>query len=378
MRFSVKFTTAFVGAALIATTAVAQTQKPSVFSIAASDVGSYRYAEITAQGEAIDKQFGTKLRVMPLGNAVARASALKTGRTDFWQSCSAYFNAFEGTGDFGAKSWGPQPLRLLLMSNRAANFSPATAKESDIQTLADLKGKRVAWVVGNSGINIQTEAFLAAAGLTLDDVTLVEFPGYSPSVRGLITGDVDMALAANTSPVTLEVASSGAGISWIEIPADDEKAWAAIEKIAPFVARTTITRGAGVEEGQSFELAGYPCPQYLAEDDLSEDKVYWFTKMLVESYDGYKDAITSAPYWQIETAIKSHFAVPYHSGAVRYFKEIGVWSDEMEAQNEKLKARGKVLGDAFAAVVKSFDGSDDDFPAYWEEQRSAALKAAGE
>ena len=372
MKLKSILTASVFGIGLMSGLAIAQ-EKPGVLSIAASDVGSYRYAEITAQGEAIDEQFGTKLRVMPLGNAVARALALKTGRSEFWQSCSAYFTAFEGTGDFATKSWGPQPLRLLLMSNRAANFSPATKDGAGISSLSALRGKKVAWVVGNSGINIQTEAFLAGAGLTLDDVELVEFPGYSPSVRGLITGEVDMALAANTSPVTLEVASSGSGLDWVPIPADDAEAWEKIQEVAPFVAKTTVTSGAGVEEGQEIELAGYPCAQYLALDSQDETKVYWFTKMLVESYDGYKDAITSAPYWEIQTAIKSHFAVPYHAGSVKYFNEIGVWNDEMETRNQRLLAREARLAEAYAAAMESFSGTDDDFPAYWEEQRAAAM-----
>ena len=358
-----------IGTAFIASTATAQ-DAPSVFSIAGSDVGSYRYAEVTAQGEAIDKQFGTKLRVMPLGNAVARALALQSGRADFWMSCSAYYTAFEGTGDFAAEKWGPQPLRLTLMSNRDANFSPATKKGSDITSLADLKDKRVAWVVGDPGINIQTEAFLAAAGLTTDDVTLVEFPGYTPSVKGLITGDVDMVLAANTSPVSLEVASSGAGLAWIPIPADDEEAWAKIEAIAPFVAKATVTSGAGVGEGESLELAGYPCPQYVGLDTTDEETAYQFTKLLVESFDGYKDAITSAPFWQVETAIKSHIAVPYHKGAIRFFKEIGVWTDELEARNNALLKHETKLKAAFEEAKSSFDGSAADFPAFWEEKRA--------
>lgn len=367
---------AAVMSALWVPVAGAEDAPPQLLSVAASDVGSYRYAEITAQGNAIDAQFGTKLRVMPLGNAVARAQALRTGRTDFWQSCSAYFTAFEGTGDFAAENWGPQPLRLLYMANRDANFSPATRADSEIASLSDIEGKRVAWVVGNSGINIQTEAFLAGAGLTLDDVELVEFPGYTPSVKGLISGDIDVALAANTSPVTLEVASSSAGVKWVPIPKDDQDMWATIQSIAPFVAPTTITRGAGVGDGDSFQLAGYPCPEYLALDTTDEDKVYWFTKELVESYDGYKDAINSAPFWAIETAIKSHFAVPYHEGAVRYFKEIGVWTDDMEARNRMLIARGSALDEAFKAAVADYSGDKDDFPAYWEPKQKSVADAA--
>lgn len=362
--------------AAITAPAIASTKPPKLISIAASDVGSYRYAELSAQAEAIDKDFGSKLRVIPLGNAVARAIALRTKKAEIWQSCSAYFTAFEGIGDFAAETWGPQPLRLILMSNRNANFSPAVAGDSSIHSLADMKGKRVAWVVGNSGINIQTEAFLAAGGLTKKDVKLVEFPGYSASVRGLISSQVDVALAANTSPVTLEVASSGKGVKWIPIPKSDTAAWNKIEAKAPFVAPVTVTSGAGIKKGDRVEAAGYPCPQYVTLASQNEETAYWLTKMLVEAWPDYKAAIKSAPYWEIHTAIKSHFAVPYANGAIRYFKEIGVWTPDLEKHQQKLLKREKLLQAAFKKTKDSFHGASNAFPAYWQAERAKLDESA--
>lgn len=363
--------------ALVAFGSPALAKRPTSIAISSGKPGSANYAEVTAMANAIDKKFGTKLRVIPVGNAVGRAIALRGKKVDIWMSCSAYYTAFEGIGDFASETWGPQNLRLLLLANRKANFSFATTKSSGIKTVADMKGKRVAWIVGNSGINMQVEAYLAFAGLTKNDVKLVKFPGYVASLRGLISGQTDVAMAANSSSATLEIAASPAGLSWIETPKDNAKGWQAVQRGAPFVAPLTITGGAGLAKGESAQVGSYPCPTFVTFEKASSEMVYWLTKMVVESWGDYSKAIKTGPYWQIDVALKSRFAVPYHEGAVKYFKEIGKWTPDMEAQQKTLLHRAEVLQTAFANAKKSYSGDKAGFAAAWESAKAKALKAAG-
>jgi TRAP transporter TAXI family solute receptor len=160
--------------------------KPKLITIATFDIGASTYAELAAIGEGIHKKFGVKIRNVPVGNSIARAIATRAGSTQIWGSCSAYYACAEGIFDFATREWGPQPIRALTMSKRTASFSPGTGKKSGIKTMADVKGKRVGWIVGNPTINMQLQAYLAFGGLTADDVELVKFPGYSASLRGLI------------------------------------------------------------------------------------------------------------------------------------------------------------------------------------------------
>ncbi len=363
------------GAMLIGICSPSSAGKPDVISMAANTASSNTYAEITAIGNAINAKFGTKIRAIPIGNAMGRAIALMTGKAKFWMSCSAYYTTFQGIGDFAVKKWGPQRLRILILVNRDANFSPAVSKDSPVNSIADLKGKRVSWVVGNSGINMQTEAYLAFGGLTLKDVELVEFAGYGPSVMGLSSGQVDMTMAANSSPVTLKVAASPSGLKWVPIPTTDKAGWEKVQKLAPFVRPQTITRGPGVAEGQSFELGGYPCPTFVTKAQEDAEIVYWMTKMTIESWDGYRNSVKSAPFWHIDTAITSKFAVPYHEGSVRYYKEIGKWSDQLEAQQQVLLKREKALQAAFEQAKAEFKGDDSEFAGYWQKKQAEALAA---
>jgi TRAP transporter TAXI family solute receptor len=361
----------------VAPVSVAYADKPAVISVAAQKPGSNIHAEITAIGDAASKKFGTKIRALPLGNAMGRAIALKSGKAKIWMSCSAYYTAFEGIGDFAAPNWGPQDIRILNLVNRKANFSFATAKDSPVDTIADMKGKRVAWVVGNSGINMQTEAYLSYGGLTLDDVELVKFPGYVASLRGLIAGQIDVVMAANSSSATQEIAASPGGLKWIPMPSAEKAAWNKVQQRAPFVAPLTITSGPGVEKGESVQVGSYPCPTLVTYAGKNDDEAYWLTKIVVETWDTYKDAVKTGPYWQVDTALKSRFAVPYHDAAIKYYKEIDKWTPEMAAHQETLLKRIKVLKDAFAKAKDAYSGDPKEFGAYWNKQKKAALDAAG-
>ena len=353
---------------------------PKMISIATFDVGASGYAELSAVNDAIFKKFGVKIRNVPIGNSVARAIATKSGTTQLWQSCSAYYPCAEGIDDFSKADWGPQPIRVFYMSNRAANYSPATTKKSGIKSMAEVKGKRVAWIIGNPAINMQTEAYLAFAKLTVKDVTLVEFPGYTASLRGMIAGQVDVALAASSSTGSYEIETSPVGLQWIPIPHNDTEGWKRIQARATFVAPVTVTSGAGIAKGTSLEAGSYPCPVVVAYANQNPKLVYWMTKMIVESWDLYKDTLSAAPYWQVDRALQARLAEPWHDGAIAYFKDIGKWTPELQARQDELVKRQTLLIATFAKAKQEFKASGKDakeFPAFWEAHRIATLKTAG-
>lgn len=349
-----------------------------MFTIATFDIGVSNYVELSVVGEAINKKFGAKFRLIPLGNTVARVTALRAGRTMFWQTCSGHYSSFEGLDDFATENWGPQPIQMLWVSNRIANYSFAATKKSGITNMKDLKGKRVAYIVGIPSINMQAEAYLAFAGLTWNDVKKVEFPGYPASMRGMIADSVDAAMVANSSPIAFEIAASPQGMTWLPLPHADKEGWARAQAICSFVAPITIAEGAGVAKGQKIEVGSYPCPIMLALDSQDEKIVATMTKMIAEAGPDFKDAMAAGPYWQIDEMLKSRFVVPFHKGAVSYFKEKGKWTAEHEKQQEYLLKRQKVLLDAFAAVKKANpDKKGEAFAAIWLPARLDALKKAG-
>ena len=69
--------------------------------------------------------------------------------------------------------------------------------------------------------------------------------------------------------------------------------------------------------------------------------------------------------------------MPYHEGAVNYWREIGVWTDAIEAHNQALIHRQEVLASAWAEVTERGIDDRDEFVEAWHQQRTQRLEEAG-
>jgi TRAP transporter TAXI family solute receptor len=286
------------------------------------------------------------------------------------------FMAQEGVFEFGGKNFGPQPIRVLLANNGGAiNLAVGVAADAGIEEYADLKGKRVAWIKGAPALNVNVTAYLAYAGLTWDDVETVEFGGFGDSWTGMVNGQVDAAFASTNSGMAYQMASSPRGLHWPPIHHDDAEGIARMQAIAPFFTPNNATVGANIDGGPAYEGAGYAYPVLVAMADQDEDLVYNMTKAMVELFASYDGAAPGIGGWALD---KQNFewVAPFHDGAIRYFQEIGVWTEQAQAHNDGLIARQAALAEAWEAFAAK-GASDDAWAAAWRDARKAALEAGG-
>ena len=113
------------------------------------------------------------------------------------------------------------PLLISTEANRAAPLFGGlySMPDSGIETPEDLAGKTIAVNTLNNLVQLAVEAQLQSAGLTLDDVTLVEIP-FPDMVATLERGDVDViavvepfgTIAQNTLDATLVTDMFAGGI----------------------------------------------------------------------------------------------------------------------------------------------------------------------
>src|SRR5262249_49798904 len=144
---------------------------------------------------------------------------------------SGTYFAQEGVFEFGAKEWGPQPLQLILSSVDCNCGSLGVAADTGVKELKDLKGKRVGFVVGSPALNQNSLAWRAFAGLTKNDVKVVEFAGYAAMWKGMINNDVDPALGTPTTGPAKEAETSPRGLVWPPLPRNDTAGWERMKKV---------------------------------------------------------------------------------------------------------------------------------------------------
>lgn len=301
-------------------------------------VGSQAYSFSVGIAEAVKKVAGITTRVMPSGTDIGRILPVRAGEADFsiFTGATGWFIS-RGAADFATEEWGPQRLRMVW---RGGNLFVGyyTQGDSKYQSFKDLKGCRAAQIPGSPTNNYLVLGGLAFGGFTADDVKLISFPSHSAAGKGVIEGAIDFYEFGTTGDRPTELASSPRGIRWLQMDFNDEEAWNRFFKWCPWVAKGLADRGPGISKENPLQCLTYPYNIWCY-DHTDEEKVYQYVKAMWGGYELYKDAHPELAGWTHEAALDTTGCYyPYHPGAIRFFKEVGVWTDKHDAwQNEQLK-----------------------------------------
>jgi TRAP transporter TAXI family solute receptor len=308
---------------------------PKLVTMTSYKTGSFGYVATSGFREAIEQKTPMKARVEPYDSDPSRILPLKTGEAELSiltgsSGCAISY----GLGDFGKKEWGPQPLRQVWRGNELY-LSLATREDSGISQPKDLKGKRIPNVPGWAAGMLCIEATMAFGQVTWKDVKKVPLGGYIQQLQALQEGVIDVAWAATVTPKMKEIASGPRGLKWVALPHDDAEGWKRMQEVAPWLNPVVAKKGTGIT-GPT-EIATYPYSLWTW-DHIDADVIYHIVKSLDQGYDIFKGMHPFLKYWTVEGAVQNPSPVPYHEGAIRYFKEAGVWTSAMDQwQEQQLK-----------------------------------------
>jgi TRAP transporter TAXI family solute receptor len=369
------------GMALIAWSATASAAAddalPKTIVWTAYNTGTSGYNQAVAIGSVLKNEYGVNLRVLPGKNDVSRLTPLRKGKAQFSATGSDSIYAQEAIYTFGTEKWGPQPIRLLLHNVAdGCAVSMAVAGDAGVETMADLKGKRVAWVRGAPAINMALKAMLAFAELTYDDVELFEVGGFGSSIDGIISGDIDAALSATFSTYMVKMEAAPRGLYHPPAPHDDDAGWERLQQTVPWYFRHHCRQGAAVPDG-GYEGIGTAYPILISTTAVGESVAYAVTKAMYEHYDAYKDGAPGANGWAWERQKIDSVYLPFHDGAIRYYVETGKWTDAAQENHERNLHRQTVILAAWAAHMESPPDDKAAFAEAWMTARADALRGAG-
>ncbi|MCD7060644.1 TAXI family TRAP transporter solute-binding subunit [Pelagibacterium xiamenense] len=346
---------------------------PNTLAWSAFDVGSSGYNQAVAIGQALQNAYGISLRVIPAGNDVSRLAPVRNNRIPFAAAGNDVFFAAEGVSAFATPEWGPQPLRMLSSASADNCLALGTAGEAGIQSMDDIAGKRIAWVLGAPALQTNIRAFLAFAGLTVDDVTLVEMPGYGQAWQALIDGQVDATTGLTTGGIVEQAAASPRGLHWVDMPFDNEEGWERLKEVAPHLAQREGTVGATLSPMNPLHCMAAPYPVLVTYENQDDELVYNMTKAVDQQVQAFANAEPTAAGWIAERQLFT-WVLPFDDDAIRYWSERGIWTDEMQAHNDQLVERQSVLAEAWEGLT---DLSPEGFEERWMDARAAALTEAG-
>ncbi|WP_160141580.1 TAXI family TRAP transporter solute-binding subunit [Salicibibacter halophilus] len=344
---------------------------PEEITMSTYDVGSGGYTQLSAISDTIMSEYGTQIHMIPNDSGLARLEPLRDGNADFGGRVAdeVYF-AFEGIEEFATPEWGPQDLQYMYPILN--HFGLLVLDDSEYETFDDLEGARVPHIIGNPSVNIKIVGLLAAAGLTMDDVEVVEVTSYTDQPEMVAQGEIDVA-GIVPSAATVQEADELHGMRWMDHSIlEDDEALEALHEIYPFGVADETDIGGALTEGEPEHLLGYTSYAPAAYSDTDPDLVYNWLVALDETFDDYSQATADMFVWDVEESQPEPLGVPIHEGGVRFFEEQGMWNEEYEEQNNQLIERQEQLQEAWDVVTEEAEEqglSDDEFTEYWLERK---------
>jgi TRAP transporter TAXI family solute receptor len=303
--------------ALLATgSAAAQT-----VSIVTTPSGSFTNSAGAAMAKVVSEK--TKLRAVLQAQALQAMISVAAGTAEFGMG-----NAFDttfyvtGTGEYEGRGQHKNLRNVATLVPYQVALHVRT--DSDIKSIADLKGKRV-----SSGFNAQKTigriiaAHLASAGLSYDDVVGVLTPNVSRSAEDFSAGKTDVLFFALGSAAVKQAAATVGGLR--VLPIDDiPEALARMQTLLPG------SYSLEVKPSPAFEGISKPTKVVAFDmvlsthDQVPEQVVYEVTKAIHQNKEAL--AATFAPFklFAPDKMAKPVQAVEFHPGALKYYREIGL------------------------------------------------------
>jgi TRAP transporter TAXI family solute receptor len=298
-----------------------------------SSQGSAPHVMSVAMADIVNQQTDIAVTVQSVGGSEATIRAINDGNADI-----GLINVFAGTNAFNGEPPFEQPVDLRLQIIGYTDARQLVVREdSGIETPADLEGKRV---IGErpalTEIRMMTDALLEAYDVPPDSVEIISTNETNEALDALRQGTVDAAvLPGAAGSGNLVELSQTADVRWVDL---SDRIDEVLEIMGPAFVEGTIP--AGTYEGQEQDIVTVGIDNAtVVGADVPEETVYTMTKAILESPEALEQAHPLGGEWTIENNMAATPTIPFHPGAIRYYEEAGVWTEEMQNTQDELLQR---------------------------------------
>lgn len=266
---------------------------------------------------------GMQMRTQVMGGTQKYIPVVNAGELEFGVSnMMQYYMAITGTGLSEGHKYDNLRLVATMMTFRPGLV---VAKNSGINSVADLRGKRVpSGFKGAPLFRHMMIGMLANARLGYGDVKNIPYIGLRQHWNGFKQGKIDVVIAAIASaPVRDMNAKIKGGVKYLSFDTASD----ARKRILKFAPKTFLVQ---VKPGKPFVGVLKPVHvmafdyMFWAHKGVSNDKVYKATKAM---YENEKELHAAGPLWRSHKSKKmaKDQGASYHPGAVKFYKEVGIW-----------------------------------------------------
>ncbi|WP_413112184.1 TAXI family TRAP transporter solute-binding subunit [Thaumasiovibrio sp. DFM-14] len=218
--------------------------------------------------------------------------------------------AYSGTEPFPHKM--NVSVLFALYPNVVQFIVPA---KSDIQSVSDLKGKRVSLGAPGSGTRVSALNILATLGINESDVK-GQALNYTATTNAIANGQIDAGVI---------VGSLGVGaITELALTRDIRIISFTPAELEKIIAANPSYAGLDVEGGAYRNVPAFTAPAVwnvlVTKADLDEELAYEMTKVAFENIDQIRQAISVTKFTTVENMNKLQ-GIPLHPGSKKYMDE---------------------------------------------------------
>lgn len=294
-------------------------------AIATLPPGAINNVQAQAVAKVIQENSDLQMRIVTFNSPAAIMGAAQNKQSEYaFTSNDEGGGAIRGTGEHDGK-----PMADLRVAASIFPFKVGIAvrADSDIKTIADLKGKRLAtgWQGFKQGISL-FNAMLATEGLSLEDGVSVPATNLLRAADDFKAGKTDAFMFAVGAPKVAEIDSSVGGIRFLPLDdsAESQARMGAIRPEYHVAKQIPLPHLVGVD-GPTNLMEYYII--LLTNKDVSDEVVYESVKALYNNKDGLVAGHPSFNAFKKEGMADKQEGMEYHPGAVKFFKEVGIWKD---------------------------------------------------
>lgn len=306
---------------------------PKTIVHGANPPGSLFYVLGAGIAKVVAAHTPMKVEVFPQGGTVWYPM-LGTGEVHFGINVPGdILTAYKGEAIYKKPTGGKGFFLRTLMLGAPLQVGLVVPGDSDIKSPQDIKGKRMPVDYGTFySTTLTTRALLANYGLTTKDVKGFPVTSYPAAVRSVIENRADITVGSVGSGIIGEL-KVARGARFLNLDTSPE-AIARMKKVHPGYYPIPVKPGRpGVTKkitvmGKDINL--------VASGKLSDEVAYLITKALWENYKELAPIHPRLKLWTPDRFASTRSVIPYHPGAIKLYKEKGVWTKELEAHQKKL------------------------------------------
>ncbi len=320
----VTFRHALVAMALILTTATGAQAQERTFGIGTAPAGGFLYPLGGAIARAIeDNVAGVSVTAEATSGAVDNLKLTASDPTylGFARNDTAY-DAVNGLNRFDGN---PQPVTALA-ALVPSFLLLATTTDTGVETVEDLKGRRVSTNLPGTGLEDSALRTISVAGLDPENDISREKLSIADSIDALRDGKIDaffIVTSAKSQPLLDLAATPGLTLKLIPLDGYATKLNAVMGPV-----HTESKIPMGTYPGVDMDVtAPTTWTMLVANTALSDEDAYAFTKAIFESKSQIAMVVSDIAALDIADQVITNTGIAFHPGALRYYRENGLAAD---------------------------------------------------